>query len=46
LAEQSQGAVIPLKKDGYDWQTYVELKDPEYLGSYINPDWSQGNKET
>ncbi|ORZ14118.1 ribosomal RNA adenine dimethylase-domain-containing protein [Absidia repens] len=41
LADESDGSIIPLKKDGYDWKTYVELKDNTYLGKYINPDWSK-----
>ncbi|CAO3589872.1 unnamed protein product [Absidia cylindrospora] len=41
LANESDGSIIPLKKDGYDWKTYVELKEDAYLGQYINPDWSE-----
>lgn len=31
-----------LKKDGYDWEAYNELKDPKYIGALENKDWSQG----
>ncbi|KAI8335400.1 ribosomal RNA adenine dimethylase-domain-containing protein [Chlamydoabsidia padenii] len=43
LAGKSQGAIMPLKKDGYDWKTYVELKDQAYLGPLISSDWSKVN---
>ncbi|CAO3628347.1 unnamed protein product [Cunninghamella blakesleeana] len=39
LADASKGAIIPLKKDGYKWETYVELKGKEYLGDVIDTNW-------
>ncbi|KAF7724394.1 Mitochondrial transcription factor 1 [Apophysomyces ossiformis] len=41
IAQQSNGVIEALKKDGYDWDTYVELKKPEYLGQLINTDWTE-----
>ncbi|CEI93494.1 hypothetical protein RMCBS344292_07726 [Rhizopus microsporus] len=29
------------KMDGYEWETYGELKRPDHLGSLMNTDWSQ-----
>ncbi|KAG0178446.1 hypothetical protein DFQ29_003457 [Apophysomyces sp. BC1021] len=40
LAKDSQGIVEAWKKDGYDWEAYVELKKPEYLGKLVNTDWT------
>lgn len=31
--------------DGYNWETYIELRKPEYLGNLATEDWSEG-KET
>ena len=31
-----------LKKDGYDWDTYIDLKKPEYIGNLVDNDWSRG----
>ena len=32
-----------LKKDGYDWDSYTELKDPKYgLDELADTDWSKG----
>lgn len=31
-----------VKKDGYDWDTYLDLKKPEYLGNLVDEDWSKG----
>ncbi|KAI8643828.1 ribosomal RNA adenine methyltransferase KsgA/Erm [Parasitella parasitica] len=41
LSEQSAGIVEVLKKDGYDWETYINLKEPQYLGGLENKDWTQ-----
>ncbi|GAA5797175.1 hypothetical protein HPULCUR_002554 [Helicostylum pulchrum] len=30
-----------LKKDGYDWEAYNDLKDPKYIGELENKDWSK-----
>ncbi|CEP13273.1 hypothetical protein [Parasitella parasitica] len=40
LSEQSKGIVEVLKKDGYDWETYIGLKEPQYLGELENKDWT------
>lgn len=40
MSEASNGVVEVLKKDGYEWETYLDLKQPEYLGSLENKDWS------
>jgi hypothetical protein len=29
--------------DGYDWSTYLKLKEDKILGSKTNQDWSEGN---
>jgi hypothetical protein len=42
LSEKSNGVIDVLKKDGYDWETYTSLRDPEYLGTLANQDWSKG----
>ncbi|CAO3591695.1 unnamed protein product [Absidia cylindrospora] len=44
LADESNGVIKPLKKDGYDWETYVELKDKAYLGSLMTSDWNKVNQ--
>ncbi|CAO3646280.1 unnamed protein product [Cunninghamella echinulata] len=44
LAEDSKGGIIPLKKDGYDWETYNELKDEKYLGDLVDMDWTHVNQ--
>lgn len=31
-----------VKKDGYDWDTYLDLKKPEFLGNLVDEDWSKG----
>ncbi|KAI8997693.1 ribosomal RNA adenine methyltransferase KsgA/Erm [Pilobolus umbonatus] len=41
FSNESEGVVEVLKKDGYDWDTYVELKTSEYIGDLENQDWSQ-----
>ncbi|KAI9315768.1 ribosomal RNA adenine methyltransferase KsgA/Erm [Dichotomocladium elegans] len=41
VADCSNGVIELVKKDGYDWETYVDLKKPEYLGSLIDNDWSR-----
>ncbi|KAI9254581.1 ribosomal RNA adenine methyltransferase KsgA/Erm [Phascolomyces articulosus] len=41
LAKGSEGVVELLKKDGYDWETYLELKKPEYIGNLADNDWSR-----
>ncbi|KAI8089560.1 ribosomal RNA adenine dimethylase-domain-containing protein [Halteromyces radiatus] len=43
LSDKSNGVLVPLKKDGYDWQTYVELRDDAYLGKLMTTDWSTVN---
>ncbi|CAO0790720.1 unnamed protein product [Mucor circinelloides] len=40
LSEQSKGVVEVLKKDGYEWETYMDLRQPEYLGSLEDKDWT------
>ncbi|KAI8381147.1 ribosomal RNA adenine methyltransferase KsgA/Erm [Radiomyces spectabilis] len=42
---QAEDVIVPIKKDGYDWSTYVELKKPEYLGHLERPDWSTVHPE-
>ncbi|ORZ20720.1 ribosomal RNA adenine dimethylase-domain-containing protein [Absidia repens] len=44
LADKSEGVIRPLKKDGYDWETYVELKDKAYLGSLMTRAWNKVNQ--
>ncbi|KAI8143708.1 ribosomal RNA adenine methyltransferase KsgA/Erm [Fennellomyces sp. T-0311] len=41
MAQGSDGVIELLRKDGYDWDTYLELKKPEYLGSLVDNDWSR-----
>ncbi|KAG1185673.1 hypothetical protein G6F36_006765 [Rhizopus arrhizus] len=41
VSETSNGVIETIKKDGYDWDTYTFLKDPNYLGSLQNTDWSK-----
>jgi hypothetical protein len=43
MSQESNGVIEVLKKDGYDWETYNELKDPQYLGLMENKDWSKGS---
>ncbi|KAI8076545.1 ribosomal RNA adenine methyltransferase KsgA/Erm [Gilbertella persicaria] len=45
LSVESNGVVEVLKKDGYDWETYQDLKDPKYLGNLENKDWSEVHPE-
>ncbi|CAO3645893.1 unnamed protein product [Mucor hiemalis] len=40
LAQKSDGVVEVLKKDGYEWETYNDLKVPQYIGDMGNTDWS------
>ncbi|KAI9473402.1 MAG: ribosomal RNA adenine methyltransferase KsgA/Erm [Benjaminiella poitrasii] len=40
LSEESNNKVEVLKLDGYDWETYNILKEPQYLGSLENKDWA------
>ncbi|KAI7851504.1 ribosomal RNA adenine methyltransferase KsgA/Erm [Circinella umbellata] len=40
-AKESDGVIELVKKDGYDWETYLELKQPEYLGKFADNDWSR-----
>lgn len=42
LAQKSDGVVEVLKKDGYEWETYNDLKVPQYIGDMGNTDWSIG----
>ena len=42
VANESEGVIELVKKDGYDWDTYLELKKPEYLGKFTDNDWSRG----
>lgn len=42
MAKESQGVLEVLKKDGYDWEAYSDLKDPKYLGNMEEKDWSKG----
>lgn len=44
VSETSNGVIETIKKDGYDWDTYTFLKDPNYLGTLQNADWSKGSK--
>ncbi|KAL4212352.1 Mitochondrial transcription factor 1 [Rhizopus azygosporus] len=37
----SEEKVSIFKMDGYEWETYGELKRPEHLGNLVNTDWSQ-----
>lgn len=37
--------VEAVKKDGYDWETYNILKEPEYLGLLEKKDWSEGKRK-
>ncbi|KAI8059100.1 ribosomal RNA adenine methyltransferase KsgA/Erm [Gongronella butleri] len=34
-------SITMLKNDGYNWQTYIDLKDEKYLGSLVDTDWSR-----
>jgi hypothetical protein len=43
MSQESDGVIEVLKKDGYDWDTYNDLKDPQYLGLMENKDWSKGS---
>jgi len=45
LAKRSDGAVDAMNIDGYDWSTYLTLKEDNILGSIANPDWSEVHKE-
>ncbi|KAI8367801.1 ribosomal RNA adenine methyltransferase KsgA/Erm [Choanephora cucurbitarum] len=40
-SETTDGVVEVLKKDGYDWDTYQDLRAPEYLGQLERKDWSE-----
>lgn len=42
MSQESKGVIETLKIDGYDWEAYNELKEPQYLGTMENKDWSQG----
>jgi hypothetical protein len=42
MAKESDGVLEVLKKDGYDWDSYTDLKDPKYIGNMAMPDWSKG----
>jgi hypothetical protein len=42
MSAESNGVIDVLKKDGYDWDAYNDLKDPKYLGTLENKDWSKG----
>jgi hypothetical protein len=45
MSKESNGVLEVLKKDGYDWDTYTDLKeDPKYLNTMENKDWSKGIK--
>ncbi|KAI9489465.1 ribosomal RNA adenine methyltransferase KsgA/Erm [Zychaea mexicana] len=41
MAKESKGVIELLKKDGYDWDTYLELKKPNYIGDIADTDWSR-----
>ncbi|KAI8584200.1 hypothetical protein K450DRAFT_218638 [Umbelopsis ramanniana AG] len=45
LAKESDGAVEAMDLDGYDWSTYLKLKEDKILGSKENQDWSEVHKE-
>ncbi|KAI8875102.1 S-adenosyl-L-methionine-dependent methyltransferase [Backusella circina FSU 941] len=34
-----------IRKDGYNWETFIDLKTPEYLGPLENTDWSQVHQD-
>ncbi|KAI8080891.1 ribosomal RNA adenine methyltransferase KsgA/Erm [Thamnidium elegans] len=40
MSKVSSGLEV-LKKDGYDWEAYNDLKDPKYIGTMENKDWSK-----
>lgn len=42
MAQESKGVIEVLKRDGYDWDSYTELKTPKYIGDMNMPDWSKG----
>ncbi|OBZ87605.1 Mitochondrial transcription factor 1 [Choanephora cucurbitarum] len=44
-SETTDGVVEVLKKDGYDWDTYQDLRAPEYLGQLERKDWSEIHPE-
>lgn len=46
MAQESNGVLEVLKKDGYDWEAYNDLKDPKYIGNMETKDWSTGKKTT
>ncbi|KAG2192502.1 hypothetical protein INT47_005067 [Mucor saturninus] len=41
MAQESNGVLEVLKKDGYDWEAYNELKDPKYIGNMETKDWTE-----
>ncbi|KAH8550661.1 ribosomal RNA adenine methyltransferase KsgA/Erm [Umbelopsis sp. PMI_123] len=45
LAKRSEGAVEAMDLDGYDWSTYLKLKEDNILGSKEDQDWSEVHKE-
>ncbi|CAM0142859.1 hypothetical protein VKS41_002573 [Umbelopsis sp. WA50703] len=45
LSNQTNGAVEPINLDGYDWSTYLQLKEDSILGSKARSDWSKVHPE-
>ncbi|KAI9027573.1 ribosomal RNA adenine methyltransferase KsgA/Erm [Phycomyces nitens] len=43
LGSKSEDSIIPMKLDGYEWEVYSKLKEPQYLGGIETPDWSKIN---
>ncbi|ORX53647.1 S-adenosyl-L-methionine-dependent methyltransferase, partial [Hesseltinella vesiculosa] len=41
LAAPAGEDISILKKDGYNWETYIDLKEDQYLGSLVDTDWSR-----
>lgn len=44
MNESAIPRVEVIRKDGYNWETFLDLKTPEYLSPLENTDWSKGNK--
>ncbi|CAO3685645.1 unnamed protein product [Umbelopsis vinacea] len=45
LSERSGGAVEAMDMDGYDWSTYLKLKEDSILGLKAKSDWSEVHDE-